>query len=651
MSKIDMDFNSSLWVDNSPKTDLKSKVYIRHYDNPHNTMQGIFRLYTGRNRDIESTIFIYQSRGHDMKSVIRVRKDRREELRSFATIKYRRNTELNGSIEAVAGNFLDAFIEIKPNNVMYGQYDLLEAPRITKDLPPIKDAFTRSEIDYQSINWGTEKRMLVGRDKSKLDQPEYTSFLEFDLSGGLGKDKLIENATLRLYYQNPNINGVDLEFATNNKYWSELGITYLNKPMPNYIITNKFSENKTERYIDVDLTEIVKKWYDGTVTNFGLNINSLFDTPVTFYTKENGLKTPKLSVKYIDTSKSYSANIAPLDATMFVIGHGHSEREGKITVHSDRGADEKEATLYVHRIGVPLPNDKESTIGTSRPMIDSKLIISRFENNETESFITVYQQKVDDKHSKIANTIPELFSQINVDPDAHLKASITTKAFVENDPNANKDSFLIFHKPEISVVIEVPSYAWLDATVTVKSGYVDEREATIAVPTYVGDKSPWGRTDGDKKAKIESTTPELASTVLIYHADKSELGGFIKVYERTEIKSDIAVSRPEIDSTISTKIKSEINAMINIRGASWIDATLVAKQINELPAFLMIHNADEKKSTIASSRPEIHGFIFRRYAEDKDLNARATFRAKDVADLTCRFGAKGKSAGAYYFII
>lgn len=651
MSNIDMDFNASLWVDTSPKADLKSIVYIRQYDNPHNTMQGIFRLYTGRNRDLESTIFIYQSRDNDMKSVIRVRKDRGEELRSFATIKYRRNSELNSTFEAVAGNFVDAYLEVKPNNAMYGQYDLLEAPRITKDLAPIKDAFTRSEIDYQSINWGTEKRMLVGRDKSKPDQPEYTSFLEFDLAGGLGKDKLIEKATLRLYYQNPNINGVDLEFRTNNKYWSELGITYLNKPLSEFVITDKFIENKTERYIDVDFTEIAKKWYNGTVTNFGFNINSLFDTPVTFYTKENGLKAPKLSVRYIDTSKSYSANTAPLDATMFIIGRGHSERVGKLTVHSTWDKDEKAATLHVHKIGIPVPNDKNVTMGISRPIMKSKLTVSRFEKDERDAFITIYKNKTDEKHGKIASTTPELFSRINVDPNAHLKGFITTKAFVENDPNGNKDSFLVFHRPETPAFIEIPNYTSLNATLIVKSGYAEEKSATIGVPTYVGDKSPWGRIDGDKKAEIGSHKPELGSTVFIYQVGNDERHAFIQVYEREEFDTTVAVNKPELIAVLDTKIKHEIDARINVRGASWLDATLVAKQINELPATLMIHKISEKEVTVSASRPEIHGFIFRRYAEDKDLNVKATFRAKDVADLHARFGARGKSAGAYYFII
>jgi hypothetical protein len=651
MNNTYTEFNGSLWVDSGPKAYLESTVYIRQYDNPHNTMEGIFTLYTTRSADLSSEIFIYQARGSDLGSRIRVRKQKEIDLHSYATIKYRNNSELGGRIEAIAGSFVNAFIEVSPNNVMYGQYEVMEAPRITKTLIPVKDAFTRSNIDYQTVNWGTEKRMLVGRDASKPDIEEFTSFLEYDVTGGLGTDKLIEKAVLRLYYQNADINGTPLEFTTNDKYWNELGVTYLNQPKPQSVITNTYNNNPSERYIEVDVTDIVKRWYDGTVTNFGLNIKSLTDTPVTFYTKENGIKQPTLYVTYIDVSRSYTASQYPLDATVFIVGRGFGDLRAKLTVHSDVGIEDFVGTLYVHRIGVPMPDDLDSTMAVSRPEMHSSLMVYRFEHSEVYSTITVYQNKTKDVQLRIGSTVPELHSRINVDPLAHLHSFITTKAFVDKDPNGNKDATLMINTPELQASVEVPHHAWLNGTMYIKNGYNEDFVATIAVPTYVGDKSPVGRDDGDIEVRIWKNKPELASTMFVYSIGDSDLVGTIRVYERTELNSTIAHNRPELFSTIQTKLKHEIDATINVKGSSWLDSTVMIKQINEIEAFFVVKAIDEKEATVGVSRPEIHGFIFRRYAEDNDLDTKAIIRAKDVADLHCRFGARGKSNGAYYFII
>lgn len=646
------EFNASLWVDNTPKADLSSTVFVRIFDKPTNSMEGKYTLYNGRDRDLDSTIFIYQATTSEMRSTMKVRIAQQEEMRSYAMIKYRDNSELRSTIQAIAGNYIEGFLEVKPNNRMFGDYEMMEAPRITKPLTPVKDAFTRDSIEYQSLNWGSEKRMMTGRDLSNLPLIEtFESFLEFDLTKGLGYNKLIEKATLRLYYANGSLDGVPLEFRVNNTYWSEMGITHINKPLPKEIITDKYTVNKTDRYIEIDLTDVVLRWYDGTLSNFGLSVHSNVDIPVTFYTKENGVKQPTLFVKYIDLSMSYTATRYELDAKMFIIGRGFADLNSKMTVHSTVGLEWKEATLFVHKFGVPVPNDKNVNMTISRPELHSTMFVYKKGTRQIDGSLVVIKSGVSERPFNIASTKPELHGQINLDPNAHLHATIQPKIFVDYDPNAHLESNMVVNKPIVRGFLEVKSHYDIQGTITIKPMAADERIGFIGVPIYVGDKSPVGRDDGDKAVVLWSSRPELDSTMFIFQVGEKSIDGFLKVYERTEVISEITGSRPELAAKLMGKVSQSIDATIYVRGSSFLDASLTVHHWNQIEGTLLVKAINQVDVEIAVSRPEIIGTIFRRYAADDDLRTIATIRQRDASDLHARFGARGSKGGAYYFIL
>ncbi|TVX86098.1 DNRLRE domain-containing protein [Paenibacillus agilis] len=651
MKDENYEFSASLWVDNIPKADLISRINVRRFNEPENRMYGTYKVFKGADRDRDATIFIYQTKDGDKSASFKVRTGDATELISTAMIKYRDNGDLPTWIEAIAGNFLDASLEVQPNNRMFGSYELMEAPRVIESLGATKDAFTRDHVDYQSVNWGDDKRMTVGVDHSNPTHHEkFESFVEFDISN-LGSNKVIEKATMRLHYSGVFEESTPLEFRTNDTYWNEMGITNINKPNQKEFITDKYTINKRQQYIDVDLTDVVNKWFNRTDTNYGINIYSSADKTVAFYTRESVNKVPTLYVQYIDLSKSFTSTRYDKNAMINIIGTGREERNGTLLVKSDVGISTRDAELFVHRPESPVYMEKTATLIVNRAELASTIFTYKKGRQERNARLTVSHSKVSERPASINANKPELGASIIIDPKAHLYSTIRAKALVENDPNAQLISTLSINHPETKGFIEIKSKAYLDAFITVKPNKVDERDATIGIPTYVGDKSPVGRDDGDIQAVFWNSVPEIIGTTFIYIPKDEERDATIRIFERTELTSVIAGNQPELHVTMQTKIANSIDATINVRGSSFLNSSLIVHHKSEIEGSIIINQTSEVEADISASRPEFVGTIFRRYAEDADKEGNAIVRKRDVADLHCRFGARGSTGGAYYFII
>lgn len=97
-----------------------------------------------------------------------------------------------------------------------------QASRERRELLPIADSYVRSS--GPDFNWGIAHHLWVAS-----GQEEMISFLMFDLSE-IPSDALVEEAALRLYASVVDIETVvGVHYCADND-WTELGITYSNKP-------------------------------------------------------------------------------------------------------------------------------------------------------------------------------------------------------------------------------------------------------------------------------------------------------------------------------------------------------------------------------------------------------------------------------------
>ncbi len=127
-------------------------------------------------------------------------------------------------------------------------------------------------------NYGTLRRLDV-------DSPGEQSFIRFEVSGVTGA---VQSATLRLFATNGSTNGPSL-YATDNS-WTELGITWNNRPAPASGVVANVGAIPTDSWAEYDVTGHI----DGNgVFSFVLLPDST--DGVTFYSREGSIR-PELVI-------------------------------------------------------------------------------------------------------------------------------------------------------------------------------------------------------------------------------------------------------------------------------------------------------------------------------------------------------------------
>ncbi|WP_019639011.1 DNRLRE domain-containing protein [Paenibacillus fonticola] len=600
--------------------DISSEITVK--SRLSNRMGGSFILYRSVDEELESTILIKKSTGNDLNSILSVRTLRELELNATLDIKYRGNDEIESEIEAMAAEFLDSVIEIRPHNQMYGKFELLEAPRVTVNLPPIADATTRSRSDLQTINYGDAKSMLTGRSSEEL----FNSFIQFaNFEASIPDLKYLESAKLRLYYINFPINS-NLELHQPDTVWREMGITHANQPYSVELLKNQYVINTKERYIEFDVLDVALKWQEKSLDNFGFIIKTSDDRTLSFSTRESD-KPPLLIIEYI-TSQVYSIGRSELESGIFIYGKGHKEITGMITVKSDVGIEWFDSLLYVHRREDPLYEYREANIAVNRREVDSSLTVVIRDHDEVDSLITVRYNSTTELISMMAVSKPDLAGIIAVDPNISLPSEMT----VSIKEISTLDSVITVNQRDLGAVLEVSDY----------KRNLNELGAEITVIT-------------EKESLLESvitvSKPDISANILVRVQDCDTLDGILEVPQYENLSSSITVSHPDLNSTISVKHASQIDGFIEVKEREYLDSVIDIKNISELVSIITVNQFDDTESEIIVSQPDLAGFLSPRVEGIEDLSVLALIRKRDASDLNSIITIRGKGNRNYVFIL
>jgi len=183
-------------------------------------------------------------------------------------------------------------IEVSPRNQMTAKYELLELPTKEWEGYPVQDSYILSESPYSSINYGGNNSLVVGKNA----RGDATAFVQFDLSS-LEENIRIKNAKFRLYFNDLTGSKFDLYQVT--REWREYDITFLNAPDNPVFLTNQYTVNYTDRYIEFDVTDIVSQWNHG-IPNNGFCITSPNGVSTSFRSRETS-DSPELLIEYFST--------------------------------------------------------------------------------------------------------------------------------------------------------------------------------------------------------------------------------------------------------------------------------------------------------------------------------------------------------------
>lgn len=167
----------------------------------------------------------------------------------------------------VMTSFIGIEYEINPHNLMRVSYDLQLPPIIELTSFPIQDSFVASRNPYAIVNYGKNNSMMVGQDH----KGDNVSCIKFDISM-IPQGVVIKSAKARMYYSQM-ANSQIIEMYRIKGNWSEYGITYKNLPPIDVFVTNEYTNNEDDFYIEFDITKEVIYWTDGVI-NYGLSLKS-----------------------------------------------------------------------------------------------------------------------------------------------------------------------------------------------------------------------------------------------------------------------------------------------------------------------------------------------------------------------------------------
>ncbi|MFV0540603.1 MAG: polysaccharide lyase family 8 super-sandwich domain-containing protein [Aestuariibaculum sp.] len=166
-------------------------------------------------------------------------------------------------------------------------------------ITPIADAYVNSGTK-KNINYGDNVGLIVKKDKANTTRQSY---LKFDLSSITNSN--IASAKLRLSIANTNT-GVtatswDAKYV-NDDSWTEMGITWNNKPLPSTLLDNQLAVSSG--YIEWNITpQVLSEMDDDGILS--LNISSTVagsKTDARFWSKEYTVEAekPQLIIEYTD---------------------------------------------------------------------------------------------------------------------------------------------------------------------------------------------------------------------------------------------------------------------------------------------------------------------------------------------------------------
>lgn len=554
---------------------------------------------------------------------------------TYINIMYGGKSQVFTEIQPIGYNNMPTEIEVPPHNKMVAIYEVQQPPIVTDVFNPTQDAFTREQASYQSINYGTNSSMIVGRSTEDI----YRSFVQFDLSS-IDKSYVLTESYLRLYYKDTAPTNLKLEILNADSSWSETSITNLNKPNPINLISNEFTLNKEKRYIEFDVFDIIKSWVALKIINNGFIVRLSNETEhgqTTFYTRETKFP-PELVVKYFD-SRIFSQGRSQHLTEIFVYKRRESVKNAEITVDSVFTSRGKPVEIYVHRKEVPLDSEVFAEIIVTKPYVETQIISAIRKEDKKLVEISVRVPRDDDK----------LLSEITVNRPSILAEITCTRC-----EDSIQETTISVTKPLVHVEISVPTHRsdillseieinemWTSVTYTEISVSKDKIPTEI-IPRVTGESSP--------RTEIIISKPKIEIEVEIKY--RNDIWVEIEPNIKSDVPTEIIVTKPFVDAIITVqrydnskknteifvKYTNDTPTEIDIKAVSQVDTIIDIKAVSQVYVEVSV---TKKKINTVITIPTRTEYVKLAEIEPRILMVNNVYTVINV----------GSQDGAYAFII
>lgn len=662
------DINFDTAAENSSQNDIYTEIEIQ----PNNSFQAKYKLIAVGQSEKHIEIVARPEKESTTLSELISRALRFSNKDTYLNVMYRSNSDILTEIQPIGYNNMLAEIEVPPHNRMYAIYEIQQPPIVTDIFNPTQDSFTREHLSYQSINYGSNSSMVVGRSQDDI----WRSFVQFDLSS-INSSYVLKETYLRLYYRGASPAHLKLEILNADSAWQESNITHLNRPSPIQLISSNFIINEQAGYIEFDVLDVVKDWIALNKVNNGFIIRLSNETEfgqTTFYTRETN-KSSELIVKYYD-SRIFSQGRSQHLTEIFVYKADESIVESEITVKSDYGFSRMDTEIYVHRVEVPLDADILTEICITKPYVFTEITASiPVDADKITAEISARRSEERSINVEIAVSRPIIFAEIYVKHTSDIDIEIVPRLLRKSEI----DACITINKPYIPIEITpvIHDESTIDAEISITKPHVD---AEIIVPTNdensilveIEALDIWTSTVPvdifiNKDALPVEITPRVTkerNLQTVIHITKPKIEAEIEVKYRNDIwveiepniKSDtmieLIVSKPYIAAAISVIVdeQSERNAEIYVKHMDAIPMEIDIKAIAQVATEIDIKAVSQVAVEISITKKKVNTEITVPTWVDADVLAVIESRIFMVNNVftVIQVGSKG---GAYVFII
>lgn len=570
------------------------------------------------------------------------------------------NSEIFTEIDTVAVclSEIETVINIRPQNRMWALFEVEEPPILKISKPPLKDAFVTNKPSEQFINFGKNTTLAVGNSNNYT----YDSYLQFDLSNWQPLFQVV-GATLRFYFNGIIPNDTELQLIQVDNLWQEYGITELNKPNHSGIISNIYSRNTKEGYIEFEITEQVLTWISRPELNFGLVVQDVSNNEhlINLRARES-TRSPQLNIRYYD-ARIYSTGRSQVNTELFVWQIGNSEVSTEIEVKTVIGNSDIETEIYVHQRDVPVDNDKNTLITITRPEILAELIVALHGDEDIESQIDVCRYDVGQLDTEITVNKPnqeaEIFVKYYDSRDIELTVQRNEVSYVNTTINVSRESIqsdlFVKYRNDIDteIIVEQTNNSDVETFIAVSKESIPT-EIFVNYTDFI-ETEITARLSNESNIDVDLTVSResVQSEVYVRAIGSSEVDTEItyRATNKSELDSTISVSRESIETEITVTHYSQVDAELYVKYRNEIESVIDIKVHDNVESEIDIKSVSQVISEITVTRRQVYTQIIVPYWDDNNVQTEIRPRILRVDNIETEIRVRTKSNGSYAFIM
>ncbi|KOY83010.1 DNRLRE domain-containing protein [Lysinibacillus macroides] len=649
-----------------------SFICVEYEVKPNNLFQAKYKLIAVGQSDTSSELTSRVKNNATTFVEITARTIGHDHKNTDINIMYRGMADVLTEIQPIGYNNLAIDIEVPPHNRMWATYEVQQPPIVTEVFNPFQDAFTRENLPYQSINYGSSLSMVVGRSADDI----WRSFVQFDLSW-FNPSYRLTDAKLRLYYTGSVPQSLKLELFNANSTWSEYSITHLNRPTPIELIADDFTVNMEKKYVEFNTLKIVENWIQQKQVNNGFILrvaNESFNGLATFRTRES-MNPPELIVNYYD-SRIFSFGRSQVLTEINTIKKGVSDSHTEIEVDSVFRFSAIDTYIYAHRKEVPLDEDIIVEITASLPKIHSEIIVAIPVDDDIFTGINVRIPEYKEMNVELSISRPivptEIFSSYIINLPTEIVARTVDDSEISTALTVSRSSVATEILPRLSgiddiateiattrkqipIEISVSVEAYNDTTVELevineKKQHLTFAEISVSREEVLIEISP--RVENQISLYTEISTTRDSVYTEIFNRYASQVLVEIEPIIKSDSKTEITASTPKIWLEITSRVMEEnnVDTEIFIPFENLLETEITAHITNNVDTIIDIISVNKINVEITATKPNVWTEIVIPTWVDLDIPTTIEPRILMVHNIATIIVVNGKVSG-YAFIM